>query len=287
MAFRRNRWVAGVLGAAALLAGCGGAGSSIGSTTSTTASTTSSPSTVVLDAYQRTVAAKTADMTLSVAVSGGSTGAVSFSGTGQVDLTTGDAQFTLSLPTVGTITMRILEPELYLQLPASEAAELPSGASWVSVDLDTVTKSLSGQSLSQLSSSANLSTDGLSYLEGVSADGVTTVGPATTDGVPTTEYSATVDLAKVGAQRSAAVRAALQRLEATVGLTSVPVQVWIDAQGQVRQEAFQETVTTGGATHTVSLTTGLSNFGTPVSVVAPPAGQVIPLSSLTGGSTDS
>lgn len=288
MAFRRNRWAAGVLGAAVLLAGCGGAASSTGST-STTASSAApgSPSTVVLDAYQRTVADKTADMSLAETVTGGPTGTVTVSGTGQVDFTTGDAEFAMTVPSAGSFTLRVLKPELYLQLPASEAADMPNGASWVSVDLDTVTKSLTGQSLSQLSDSANLSTDGLSYLEGVSADGVTTVGPATIDGVATTEYSTTIDLSKLGDQRSPQVRAALQQLQSSIGLSDLPIQVWIDAQGQVRQESFQETVTAAGATHAVDVTIGLSNFGTPVSVVAPPASQVVPLSSLTGGTSDS
>ncbi|MGD0881349.1 MAG: hypothetical protein ABSB09_07265 [Acidimicrobiales bacterium] len=288
MAFRQRRVAVGVLGAAVLLAGCGGAASSTGSS-SGTASTAApgSPAAVVLDAYQRTVADRTADVSLTETVTGGTTGTVTVNGSGQVDFTTGDAQFTLTVPPVGSITMRLLKPEVYLQLPAAADAGLPGGVSWVSLDLDTVTKSLTGQSLSQLSSSADVSTDGLSYLEGVSADGVTTVGPATIDGVSTTEYSATIDLAKVGDQRPPRVRAALQRLESSVGLSNVPIQVWIDAQGQVRQESFQETVTAGGASHSVSATIGYSDFGTPVSVVAPPANQVAPLSSLTGGSSDS
>jgi len=226
-------------------------------------------------------------MSLAETVTGGTTGTVTVNGTGQVDFTTGNAQFTLSVPPVGSITMRLLKPELYLQLPAAADADLPSGISWVSLDLDTVTKSLTGQSLSQLAGSANISSEGLTYLEGVSADGVTTVGPATIDGVSTTEYSATIDLAKMGDQRSPAVRAALRRLESSVGLSDLPIQVWIDDQGQVSQESFQETVTAGGATHSVDATIGYSDFGTPVSVVAPPANQVAPFSSLGGGSSDS
>jgi hypothetical protein len=279
MTTNRRQWTAGVLGAAVMLTGCGAASSSAATTSSTVATATANP---VLDAYQKTVAAKTAGVSLNETVTGTSAGPVTVSGTGQVDFASGAAQFSLSVPSAGTFAIRLVKPVLYLQFPSALKSVLPAGKSWVSINLDTAGKSALGASFSQLSDSAGLGTDALSYLGGVSATGVTTVGPATVDGVQTTEYSATIDLAKAAAQKDPQVRAALQRLEGQLHLSSVPVEVWIDAQGQVRQIAIQESVTTAGTTANVQVTIGFFDFGAPVDVVPPPADQTVDSSTLSG-----
>ncbi len=283
MTTNRNRWTLGVLGAAVLLTGCGGAASSSGGTPATTATPAGTAGNPVLTAFQTTVAAKTASMSLDETVTGASSSPVTVSGTGQVDFTTGDAAISMTIPPVGSLSMRMIKPTLYMQFPSGLGATLPSGKRWVSVNLDSpaITSALGG-SLSQLSDSANLSTDGLSYLQAVSADGVTTVGPATVRGVPTTEYSATIDLSKAGRQRSATVQALLQELQAKFGLSSLPIKVWIDAQGQIRREAIQESVTVRGTKADVEVTVEYYEFGAPVDVSAPPADQVVDISSMTG-----
>jgi hypothetical protein len=275
----RRAWVAGALVAATLLTGCGAAASS---TTTTTATGTGAKANPVLDAYQKTLADKTATMTLNETVTGASAGPVTISGTGQVDFTTGAAQFAVTVPTAGTINMRLLKPMLYMQLPSADASALPAGKSWVSIDLDKLAHSVAGTSLAQLSNSADLGTNMLSSLNAVSAAGITTVGPATIGGVPTTEYSATIDFSKAAAQDNPQVRAALQHIGSQFHLTTVPVQVWIDAQGQVRQTSIQESLTVKGAPTEVQVTVGLSNLGAPVDVVPPPANETISFLSIPG-----
>jgi hypothetical protein len=277
MSTNRKQWAAGALVAAVLLTGCGASASSTATTSSTGAK--ANP---VLDAYQATVAAKSADVTLDETVSGTSAGPISLTGTGEVDFASGASQFSLAIPSAGTVTLRVLTPDMYMRFPPALGSVLPAGKSWVSLNLDTIGKSASGSgsSLSQLSDSAGIGTNSLSYLKGVSATGVTTVGPATIDGVQTTEYSATIDLTKAASQRDAQVRTALENLEAQVHLSSVPIQVWIDAQGQVRQIAVQESLTVAGSNYSVHLTIGFSGFGAPVDVVAPPASQTVDFSSI-------
>jgi hypothetical protein len=201
---------------------------------------------------------------------------VSILGNGQVDFATGAAQFNLSVPSAGTFTLRLLTPVMYLQFPSALDSALPAGKSWVSINLDTAGKS----GLSQLSDSAGIGTNSLSYLQGISAAGVTTVGPATIDGVQTTEYSATIDLSNAASQRDPQARAALEKLAAQVHLTSLPIQVWIDAQGQVRQISVQESLVVGGSNFGVDATIGFKGFGSPIDVVAPPADQTVNFSSI-------
>ncbi|HVC66921.1 MAG TPA: hypothetical protein VND44_04950 [Acidimicrobiales bacterium] len=277
----RTRWTAGTVGAALLLAGCGGAASSTGGTA---ASAPGRSPDAVLTAYQRTVAARTASMSLDETVRGTANGSVAVHGTGQVDFTTGAASFSMSVPSIGPMNMRLLNPMLYLQFPSRPGTALPAGKSWVSIDLDSpaITSAL-GASFSQLTGSANVPTDSLSYLQAVSAQGVTTVGPATVRGVPTTEYSATIDVSKADQNRSPAVRSALQKLQSELGTSSLlPVDVWIDAQGQIRRESLQEAMTAGGTKIDVGVTVEFFDFGAPVDVAPPPADQTVDISSMVG-----
>ena len=179
---------------------------------------------------------------------------------------------------------RFISPDLYIQLPAADKGQLPSGKTWISINLNTVTEAKLGASLAQLSSTSQQSTQLLSYLQSVSSTGITTVGPATIKGVATTEYKATVDLTKVAEKKSPAAQAALKSLEAQLNATTLPVQIWLDGQGRVRQVSEQVQVSTtaqssGGTTvpaasGSVSTTVDYYDFGTPVTVQAPPSSQV-------------
>jgi hypothetical protein len=100
---------------------------------------------------------------------------------------------------------------------------------------------------------------------------VTKVGTETVDGAATTHYRVTVP----------------PQTFATSGMIAgkpVPVDVWIDAQHRVRQEKLSVVLTADGSSASASgsarktlgmtMTLHLSDFGTPVRVSAPPAGQV-------------
>ncbi len=285
MTTNRARWTGVLLGAAVVLAGCGGAASSGGTTTTVATASTAggAPANPVLDAYQRTLAARTASISLDVTVTGTPSGPTTVDASGQVDFTTGDAAFQMSLPSIGSLGVRLVKPTIYMQFPASAGVPLPAGKSWVSINLDSpAVSSALGASFSQLTDSADESTQGLAYLQGVSADGVTTVGPATVRGVATTEYSATIDLTKAAQGRSAAVQALLQKLQAKTGMTTLPVSVWIDAQGQIRREVLDESLTTNGVATGATVTIEYFDFGAPVDVTPPPASQTVDISSMLG-----
>jgi hypothetical protein len=238
-------------------------------------------------AYSQTIDAKTAKVTLSESITQSNALPlhVTISGAGSVDFDTSNCTLTFSSPhTAGDYSVLFVSPNLYIQLPAADKAQLPTGKTWISLNLNTVTEAKLGASLAQLSNSSQESTQLLSYLQSVSTSGITTVGPAAIKGVPTTEYKATIDLAKVADQKSPLAQAAIKSLEAQVNATTLPVQVWLDAQGRVRQVSEQLQVSTnsqssGGTTvpaasGSVSTTVDYYDFGTPVTVQPPPASQV-------------
>ena len=240
---------------------------------------------LVRAAYTQTIDAKTAKMTLTETVDQNSLPLqVSISGQGSVDFNSGNGALSFSSSATGSFADRFISPDLYIQLPAADKGQLPSGKTWISINLNTVTEAKLGASLAQLSSTSQQSTQLLSYLQSVSSTGITTVGPATIKGVATTEYKATVDLTKVAEQKSPAAQAALKSLEAQLNATTLPVQIWLDGQGRVRQVSEQVQVSTtaqssGGTTvpaasGSVSTTVDYYDFGTPVTVQAPPSSQV-------------
>ena len=282
---RRRRWSVTVaaVGLTVVLAGCGAVRSAMPGTEGINASE------VVLTAYTQTIGSKSARVAMNETVTdvlAGSSTRVSISGTGEIDFASQDSEFSFSEATVGMLSERFITPDLYLEPPSGLDTELPAGTSWVEVNLNTVDESKLGESLSQVSDSSQASTQTLSYLEGVSSSGVTTVGPATIRGVATTEYKASVDLTKVAAHESAQEQTAVQTLETELQNSTIPLQVWLDDQGRVRQVAYQLSLpsetnsiplpgsTTAAASSSFTATIDFYDFGTPVDVSAPPANQV-------------
>lgn len=282
--FHRRRWALApaAIGLMLVLAGCGASSSA-----TPNKHVANSPK-LVLDAYTQTISGKTAMMTLSETVSQSTATSlpqqVTITGHGMVDFTTGDGGLTFNSSATGSYADRFISPVLYLELPAKDSTQLPPGKTWVSVNLNTVSEAKLGQSLAQLADSSQETTQTLSYLQGVSSSGITTVGPATIKGTATTEYKATVDLTKVADRKSPTAAAALKALEAQLHTTMLPLQVWLDSQGRVRQVSTQLSEstnaqsnsgsTTPASSGSISTTVDYYDFGTPVSVTPPPAAQV-------------
>jgi hypothetical protein len=270
------------------------AGCSSGHSTSQGAGSTASPSQgkVVLAAYQHTVDQKTAKISLneSVAASGGqagSGGSAAITANGVVDFASKAADLT---PTVHgqQLELREIGPDLFVHFPAAVAKQVPGGKPWISMNLAKISQAKLGTSLSSLTqtSQANPS-QMLGYLQAVSASGVHKAGTTTIRGTQTTEYDATVDLQKLAAhENSPAAQQAVKRLEAQMGASGYPIKVWIDSGGLVRQLQFAISAhpsPAGGnpsaAPTAVAVTATLQfyDYGTQVSVSAPPADQTTDL----------
>ncbi|MEU7228536.1 hypothetical protein [Streptomyces chrestomyceticus] len=218
-------------------------------------------------AHQKTTAAKTAKMTLLTrAQSGGNNAEVR--GSGVVDLGNGSSEMVL-LTGNQQIHQRTVDGVLYQQPPAAQRQQLPQGKSWLKVDLKKLTQQSGG------SSQYADPTSSFNYTKGISDKDVTKVGTETVDGTATTHYKVSVDvaeLAKDNAQQAKQLRAQLG--------DRLPLDIWLDAQGRVRQEKIEVKPQGGkqgssGARTSVSTTLKFSDFGTDVNVTAPPAKDTV------------
>jgi len=242
----------------------------------------------VLAAYNSTVSAQSARA--SVAITSGS---VSITAQGVGDLTTGAADVTASLPDpLGSTEVRSTGQAVYIRLP-STVQGLAGGKPWAEVDQATAQKLL-GDQLGVPGLGTTFDATGfLGWLNGITG-AVTSVGTETIHGAPATHYKANVDLTKVAAQAPATAQSDIARLAQAAGQT-IPVDVWIDTQGRLTQfgatvDLTRITPPTGtgftlpaSAGRSVTVLLDLWDFGTPVSVSAPPADQVSNVGSMLSG----
>jgi hypothetical protein len=229
-----------------------------------------------------TEAARTAQVSLSVTV-----GATVTNVQGVADLSTGNADFVADLPApLGAVEVRTIGPVAYVQLPSSMQTLL-GGKPWIKADVPTV-EGLAGQQLG-LPLAGGLDFTGLlDWVRGV-AGGVTVVGADTIHGETATHYRANVDLTKAAANAPSAIRAKLEQTAMAAGQT-IPVDVWIDNQGRVRQlrVSFDPSKFHSPASGTIKnpgtvvAIVDLWNFGTSVQVTPPPADHVNAVTGISG-----
>ncbi|MGX4694191.1 hypothetical protein [Streptomyces sp. JNUCC 63] len=250
------------------LAGCGGSGTGAGKDASAGPSATPKAR-AVQDAYRRTVAADSARMTVTTkAVAEGQS--VAARGSGVVDLKGGASRMTLTSQG-STIEQRVVDGVVYQKPSGSQRVDLPGGRTWMKIDLNRLSRS--GSAASRVSDPA----EPLHYLEDLRSGDVTRVGGDTVDGADTTHYRADVPVSALA--RGNASRA--EELRRQLGTSSVPVDLWLDDRGRLRQESVRLTLhplkqRTPGKQDTKVISTTLlkfSDFGTRVNVAPPPAGD--------------
>jgi hypothetical protein len=167
---------------------------------------------------------------------------------------------TESVPGLGTIRLILAGGKLYVRLPASLNH---TGKPWVLVradSSDSLVRTLAA-SLSSLESSASL--DSLKAFT-ASAKSVKLDGAETIGGVPAAHYSIVVDVTKLPD-----TIAGKQALEAS-GITTLPVELWIDRKNRPVKMSEHLTVQGQQADTEVSL----SRFDAPVHISAPAPDQV-------------
>jgi len=149
------------------------------------------------------------------------------------------------------------------------SSQLPGGMKWIKLDVTQLGKS-AGVDLSKLMSGSQLQpTDLLSMLETEGAN-VHKLGPATIDGIATTRYHVTIDPAKA-LQSSGLTGPLLSRIAAHA--KTVSENVWIDGNGLVRRVAFGYSAPQAD-TPRMAMTMDISDYGTHVTIAAPPGSQV-------------
>lgn len=275
------------LAGAALAVGLGaGVFSACGSSSSSSSSTTASPrgsANGVLSAFHATTAAGTAKLSMQVGVHATTTSSSApavnevITAQGATSFTDHSSQLTMNIPQVGTLQVVVVKGAAYVMLPPAEQAAT-GGKPWAKVDT------------SQLGSTSQFSdTDPsqvLSILEGASS-GVMNLGTADVRGVKATHYHFNLNLSALAAatgQSSSSLSRSLQQLH----LTTLPVDVYVDGKGRLVRLAIDVALPASAlagqaaAQQVTSLRFEISfdlfDYGTPVSITAPPADQVGSLS---------
>ena len=149
------------------------------------------------------------------------------------------------------------------------SSQLPGGPQWIKLDITELGKS-AGVDLSKMMSGSQVQpTDLLSMLEAEGAN-VHKLGPATIDGIATTRYHVSIDPAKA-LQSSGLTGPLLSRIAAHA--KTVSENVWIDGNGLVRRVAFGYSAPQAD-TPRMAMTMDISDYGTHVTIAAPPSSQV-------------
>jgi hypothetical protein len=169
------------------------------------------------------------------------------------------------------LTEVIKNPYAYIRLPPVAGAAIADGKPWVRANLDAYTQALGAPSPFQGDTGRPAQT--LSVLD--SGGHVTKVGSEDVRGVASTHYRALLDVAHVdSAAAPAAARRYAEALDKLTGASSLPVDVWVDAQGRVRRFSLglQAHTPVGAVDETVSME--LFDFGPQPQVVVPAESEV-------------
>jgi hypothetical protein len=168
--------------------------------------------------------------------------------------------FSETVPGGGQIRVLQADGQTYVQLPADLQQ---SGKPWLLVTAESSNPVVAqlAASLQSVADSAQL--DQFAAFTAAASD-VTRQGTEQVDGAPATHWSLTVDVTKLP-DTLAAKKTLVQ-----AGVTSLPVDLWVDEKG--RPVKVSEQITVQGTQASTVLTLG--DFDAPVDVQAPPADQV-------------
>lgn len=171
---------------------------------------------------------------------------------------------------------------VYMNAPTL-SRQLPGAKPWLKLDVEKLAQS-KNVNLGQFRQlTQNDPTQMLQYLKAASGK-IDKVGTEDVRGVSTTHYRATVDLDKVVDQAPADLRktyrASIRSLKQGLGTDKIPVDVWVDSKNLVRRLAEHLPIMGGGK---VDFTVDFYDFGTPVSVTAPPVSETFDLAQVLGG----
>src|SRR4051794_3540007 len=178
--------------------------------------------------------------------------------------------FTTGLPNgLGDMTFEAIDKTMYVH--ASPRAVASLGKHWVALTLTTP----SGWAPNQPSVGA----DGLGFVHlmpGATGE-VHNLGTARIEGVRTTHYRVTIDLQKAAAAEAPELRTgSVSELQAA-GISTEPVDVWLDREGAPRQMSFTFNVQSVRADFQLRL----SGSTKPLQLTAPPASDVYFVTSAT------
>jgi hypothetical protein len=230
-----------------------------------------------------TLAIRAGGLPVPITVRGG--GVTATRGTPRADLTLDLTPLVRLTGGQGDGRTRVLVPggaTIYVDPPALPGLKLPGDRRWVSLDLARAARAAG---LDPAGLAALLRVDPATQLEGLRAAGaLEEAGEEEVAGASTTRYRGEVRLRDVvralPAERRRAAERAIAELARVTGDEAldapVPTELWVDETGLVRRmrQASELPAQGGRPGGRVEVTYELSDFGTPLRVRAPAAGEV-------------
>lgn len=275
---KRTAGVLALLGLTAVLAACG-------------VTRTVDP---VAAAATKTEQAGGVKMAMSIAITtAGKTSSITADGTfdheqGEMTMDLSSALQSAGVSGSGAVRLRYLKEDgdlvMYLNVPEL-SSRIPGGKSWIRLDVSKAGKS-AGVDINQLlGQSTQNPGQALDMLRSVGQ--IDKVGSETIDGVATTHYKGTIDLAKAAEQAGSTAKLAVERLIAQGAPAELPVEVWVGDDGLVHRMRLNEDLQSSGHSVSAVVTLDLTDFGTGVSVTAPPADDVFDVTGLASAAASS
>jgi hypothetical protein len=203
-------------------------------------------------------------------------------------------------PPGGAVVSTVFDGKaVYIRFPEELAAGLPGGKRWARLDLAALSAGAgidAGDLAAQFNSSDPLAN--IALLTGAAGE-ITEVGTEEVRGVSTRHLKMTVDLQKATEQLTSKLsgataerlKAAVAQAAGTVGVTSLPIDAWIDADGLPRRLAYEMDLSkakvpgteSGAATGTARVSMEFFDFGEDVDVAIPAPEETVDLAELLGG----
>ncbi|MDL5157163.1 hypothetical protein [Actinomycetospora termitidis] len=192
---------------------------------------------------------------------------ITTTGNGTLDFRGRTVSATLRTGDLGRVDALAVGRTAFGALPPRAINDISRGRPWVAVSLDDVDTGLYADTVIQLGSGVTGNSADLMTVLGAIRDDVVVVGPEKVANFSTVHLRGSVDLARL---RTLApdLGAAVDRANTELGLAVLPVDVWLDTEGRVRQ--VTETLVPDRA----STTTTLLDIAPQRTVVAPPAERV-------------
>jgi hypothetical protein len=176
-----------------------------------------------------------------------------------------------TLPPGGLQMEEIFKPSTIYVGSTLLAGKLPGGARWMKLDLSRLGQGL-GLNLERLAGGQSNPAQFLEYLK-ASGGTVSVTGHELVRGVATTRYRGAIDLRKaaevVPSSDRGRLRASLAKLAAQTGISSLPVEVWVDARGLVRRISLELSIPASGQSVRLHMRVELFGFGPTPAVTAP------------------
>ena len=156
---------------------------------------------------------------------------------------------------------------MYMKLPKEAMAGVPGGKTWIKLDLDRA----SGGAITGAMSASQDPSSQLQLLTALA--GAKQVGKEKIGGEQTTHYHGDLDYEKVAKSGPQELRKTAEMALKVMSGTTVPVDVWIDDAGRVRQQrlVLNTKAVSGSPAQKQTMTIGYSDFGVDASSIKPPS----------------